>query len=1335
MNIKMSHKLISLILSICLLFTQTGFAQVAGEMDISSHLLALRNSFIKDTFRPLHLRYISYDTLSNNFNLLLDKGDLKKGLSPQALKGLSPKGTDPEGDISAEASKLMQYFFIGISLPNESFWVNLRPDSPDNIIDDELAKTDIGKIFLEADLQLKKDTALFTSPQTPEGKEYWNKLYKKAEELYGYENITIPTLTRPWIVPDEIIIRESKDNAYIYKATLKVMLESDYLSSQAAGDTFHQASNEAVNRKVSPGLYEFKDSRSKALNEYSSQLIRELIIPKITKEVNSSKRYAPLRQVYYSLILAQWFKQRFRQGLSPSEIKGLSPKGTDPSFILLINSQNLTNLISKEHWSKTTYFNEYKKSFAKGEYNIKEPVYTPTGQVIRSYFSGGIKIDNMSPMTFNIAGSPVGNKPYLIPMRVDKNGIVTQQFAGSPAENYDISQAGSPISIKGWVVTETSRSEYPPVTDVITDLDKEWVKEMYLDLKSLPVGTLIYLGDTGQSTRGEEGGGGHPIRWLVKIEKGGMIKLWYANNKGCFIGSVKSLGSFSLIEGRKTFTPGRIEALRSRFEIDFPYYEFEPGVGLLFPRRTWTQDFKFFRVLYPEKTVTKARAGASPLTPQEHLVNDLIINLKILNKDLIRSLEILKSDFSSDNLASLTEVVWRIKAALGTFSKLSGYAGIDSDIILAIMDVLVNRINVLDLPINLWSEQEIPETGKRIQDYITEFRNLELIVAAGELDNIKYYHGSNHFINIDKLREAGLDKDSRGTSSPAAADSAKPGASPLVTIKDGKQWLNIGLFESILEGKGVVVGSGRYLADDNGFVPISNISDLDVFVFVKREDVESVFGGATVRVMHSILEKLKKYHRVETEWENYSWLKIKIEDKYEFKAHFLPTFSIDQVVKDCIAIQSLNVDLITKHKADRGVDSVDWLKRYLSAEYYLGDMQKHRNNRDAFLACQNEADMEELRKKIIDSGDLDKLDEKESIINFKGGYNDAYKRIKELIFGRAMAAADSNTAASPLQGKGLLKLVASAKRIGGGTQFKGVYACFDKEGKRLPFVVKVPSEYWDKEKLFKDEVLEYAKGHLGEVFPPFNVVTGEDAVWQGEKYSFIVIEKLLPKLFRSYELPKEYTLSNGKKIDLQEKKKDILLNLVKRGAYYNDISPGTEYGLDTDTGELHLVDFEAVLPRTEIDGLVKRLLLRVQEETSFLYSLKELHELWGVDYGKRFSVPDVTYEQKTGSSPLGGIDMRYLAKNTVIENRDSPLRGQSLFSSKGQSPSGTDPKELEEIQRLIQAGIIPATRRLEECSKSCQADALLSCIADILRIEEERVTPTEAGLKNLLASL
>lgn len=382
---KKIKKFISFLLVFCFLFQQTGFAQVAPQLNIAGYMSQLRNSFVQDKFRPLHLRYLSYDNLQNNFKLFLDKGDLRQPDSKQ---------------LEGTTDYLLSYFLVGVSLPNESFWVNLRPDSPNNVIDSYLAKTDVGKILLEADLQLKKDTALATSPSTPEGKEYWNRLYKKAGELFGPGNVTIPTLTRPWIVPGDIIISETETNAYIYKATLKVMLEQDYLKGSS--------------------VYKFDDQRMKTLNEYASELIRELIIPKLNRDINNAKRYAPLRQVYYSLIMAQWFKNKF--------------EGRPGLYSRLINTKNLKGLTSKKSWNKDAYFKEYQKSFKEGEYNIKEPVYSSYGQMFRNYFSGGIMLSLG-------AGSGMGVKPPVVveclrprdnPEKINfKTGFAAQASGGS----------------------------------------------------------------------------------------------------------------------------------------------------------------------------------------------------------------------------------------------------------------------------------------------------------------------------------------------------------------------------------------------------------------------------------------------------------------------------------------------------------------------------------------------------------------------------------------------------------------------------------------------------------------------------------------------------------------------------------------------------------------------------------------------------------------------------------------------------------------------------------------------------------------------------------------
>jgi len=215
------------------------------------------------------------------------------------------------------------------------------------------------------------------------------------------------------------------------------MLEQDYLkSSQPSAFSYQQD-------------YSFKDERSKALNEYSTQLIKELIIPKLTKEVNSSKRYAPLRQVYYSLILSRWFKQKFRR----SSLRGTASEAKQDEaclsgrqaistgYIGLIDTKNLTNLTSKDPWSKTTYFKEYQKSFTAGEYNIQEPVYTPTGQVIRSYFSGGIKI----------AGSPlIGDSFIGVGDNLSKfPGILMAGNAGNPNISLQPAFAASPMTQAG----------------------------------------------------------------------------------------------------------------------------------------------------------------------------------------------------------------------------------------------------------------------------------------------------------------------------------------------------------------------------------------------------------------------------------------------------------------------------------------------------------------------------------------------------------------------------------------------------------------------------------------------------------------------------------------------------------------------------------------------------------------------------------------------------------------------------------------------------------------------------------------------------------------------
>lgn len=345
---KLINRIVAFLVMFCLVFEQSGFAQVAPDMNIPAYLNGLVGA---DKFRPMHMRWLSYDSLTNSFDLAVEQGD------DAGIK---------EADIKKSTTKIMEYFQIGLRLPDSMFWVNLRPDAPDQIIDPYLGRTDLGKVMLEADLQLKKDLARFTSPDTKSGKEYWNKLYARAEQVFGPSDITIPTVTRPWIVPNEIIIKEYKDGAYVYKATMKVMLEQDYL-------------------KDAPG-YSFDDPRVKEINEYSSELVRQLIIPQLTREVNSSKRYSGLRQAFYSLVLSQWFKQRYATRVQAEAGTGQAAA----ALLQSIDSRDLSGLTSVTAWSKESYFSQYVRSFQKGEYNKQETVNGPHGMTVRQYFSGGI---------------------------------------------------------------------------------------------------------------------------------------------------------------------------------------------------------------------------------------------------------------------------------------------------------------------------------------------------------------------------------------------------------------------------------------------------------------------------------------------------------------------------------------------------------------------------------------------------------------------------------------------------------------------------------------------------------------------------------------------------------------------------------------------------------------------------------------------------------------------------------------------------------------------------------------------------------------------------------
>jgi hypothetical protein len=51
------------------------------------------------------------------------------------------------------------------------------------------------------------------------------------------------------------------------------------------------------------------------ISEDAKEVIREIIIPAIEKEVNEGKNFANLRQIYNSMILAAWYKKNLKESI------------------------------------------------------------------------------------------------------------------------------------------------------------------------------------------------------------------------------------------------------------------------------------------------------------------------------------------------------------------------------------------------------------------------------------------------------------------------------------------------------------------------------------------------------------------------------------------------------------------------------------------------------------------------------------------------------------------------------------------------------------------------------------------------------------------------------------------------------------------------------------------------------------------------------------------------------------------------------------------------------------------------------------------------------------
>ena len=254
--------------------------------------------------------------------------------------------------LKKEGEKLIKYFLASLAIPDKDVWVNLSPYEKSKMIPDALGQTDMGRDLLEQDYILKQITASLIYPEKQLGKTFWDKVYTKAQEMYGTTQIPVNTFNKVWIMADRAEVFEHNQTAFVTDQHLKVMLEEDYLAL-----THHAPVN---------------------THTIASQVVKQIILPELEKEVNTGKNFANLRQIFNSIILSSWYKRNLKEALlnqvyaNKSKVNGVIASGAKQS--------------------REQIYEQYLKAYKKGVFNyIKEDVNAQNGERLpRKYFSGGI---------------------------------------------------------------------------------------------------------------------------------------------------------------------------------------------------------------------------------------------------------------------------------------------------------------------------------------------------------------------------------------------------------------------------------------------------------------------------------------------------------------------------------------------------------------------------------------------------------------------------------------------------------------------------------------------------------------------------------------------------------------------------------------------------------------------------------------------------------------------------------------------------------------------------------------------------------------------------------
>jgi len=327
--------------SVCIIPPQIAYAQGSLGLPEPGAIVSLSPGFTPTVLRGIRV----YPDNPLKFDFIVDAGD--SGLGGEALR--------------TESEKLVRYFLTSLAIPEDDLWVNLSPYEKDRITPDALSATEMGRDMLAQDYLLKQITASLIHPEQNLGKQFWDRVYKQMFERYGIVNAPINTFNKVWIVPQDAAIYEAGGKAFVVESRLSVMLEQDYL-----------ALNNNIQNITAETPRDAKD-----ISAISSEVVREILIPELEKEVNEGKNFAQLRQIYNSLILATWYKINLKNTILNT---------------VYSDHQKVQGIDLAEPGSKEIIYQEYINAFKKGVCNMMRIEFDPRVKksIPRKYFSGGM---------------------------------------------------------------------------------------------------------------------------------------------------------------------------------------------------------------------------------------------------------------------------------------------------------------------------------------------------------------------------------------------------------------------------------------------------------------------------------------------------------------------------------------------------------------------------------------------------------------------------------------------------------------------------------------------------------------------------------------------------------------------------------------------------------------------------------------------------------------------------------------------------------------------------------------------------------------------------------